>query len=66
VSKGTPTTTAALSSDSGRNISPAITCQSQDGTKLELDSTSAHTPTTATPQSSASERNTSPTVTCPS
>jgi hypothetical protein len=38
VIKGMPATTGALSSDSGRNISSVITCQSQDRVELELDS----------------------------
>jgi hypothetical protein len=61
---GRPCATATLtSSDSERNISPAITCLSQDEAGLERDSLAAHTPAAVAPQSSASERNISPAIT---
>ena len=55
-----------VSADSERNISPAITCQSQDTAGLERNSMAARTPTTVAPQSSGSERNISPVITCQS
>jgi hypothetical protein len=54
------------SSYSERNISPAITCLSQDAAGLEHDSMAARTPAAVAPQSSASERNISPAITCQS
>ena len=64
--KGMPTAAAPRSSDSERNISPDITCQSQDGAGLERDSMTARTPTTAAPLFSDLERNISPVITCQS
>ncbi len=64
---GRPCTTATpVSADSERNISPVITCQSQDTAGSERDSMSARTPTTVVPQSSDSERNILPAITCTS